>query len=86
MTELHKFVEKGQRGEEIGRAAYVFQSSSLPQPAEGMLWHPVRSFNAAEELLSDPSLGDVFKTAIENGCAVVAAKGGPKMKLKAKGK
>jgi hypothetical protein len=74
MTGLHKFVEKGHHGEETGRAAYVFQSSSLPQPTEGTLWHPVRSFNAAEELLSDPTLGAVFEMAIENGCAVVAAK------------
>ena len=74
MTELHKFVEKGLRGERLGRAAYVFQSSSLPQPAEGTLWHPVRSFNAAEELLYDPSLGAVFKMAIQKGCAVVTPK------------
>jgi hypothetical protein len=74
MTELHKFVEKGLRGERLGRAAYVFQSSSLPQPTKGMIWHPVRSFNAAEELLSDPSLEPVFKMAIETGCAVVTAK------------
>jgi hypothetical protein len=74
MTGLHKFVEKGQHGESLGRAAYVFQSSSLPQPADGMLWHPVRSFNAAEELLSNPILGAVFKMAIEKGCAVVTAK------------
>ena len=73
MTGLHKFVEKGQHGEETGRAAYVFQSSSLPQPAEGTLWHPVR-FNAAEELLYDPSLEAVFKMAIENGFAVVEVK------------
>ena len=69
MTELHKFVEKGLRGERLGRAAYVFQSSSLPQPTKGMIWHP-----AAEELLSDPSLEPVFKMAIETGCAVVTAK------------
>ena len=74
MTGLHKFVEKGQHGEETGRAAYVFQSSSLPQPTEGTLWHPVRSFNAAEELLHDPSLGTVFKMAIEKSCAVVEVK------------
>jgi hypothetical protein len=74
MTGLHKFVEKGQHGERIGRAAYVFQSSALPQPTKGMVWHPVRAFNAAEELLSDPTLEAVFKMAIETGCAVVAAK------------
>jgi hypothetical protein len=74
MTWLHKFVEKGQHGEETGRAAYVFQSSSLPQPAEGTLWHPVRSFNAAEGLLYDPSLEAVFKMAIENGFALVEVK------------
>jgi hypothetical protein len=34
----------------------------------------VRSFNAAEELLYDPRLGTVFKTAIEKGCAVVTPK------------
>ena len=74
MTGLHKFVEKGQHGEGPGRAAFVFHSASLPQPIEGMVWHPVRSFNAAEELLEDPSLGAVFKMAIEKGCSIVTPK------------
>jgi hypothetical protein len=67
MTRLQKFVEEG-------RAAYVFHSASLPQPSNGMIWKQVNQFNAAEELLNDPSLGAVLKTAIEKGCAVVTPK------------
>jgi hypothetical protein len=73
MTRLQKFVEEGEY-EGAGRAAYVFHSASLPQPTNGMIWKPVKSFNAAEKLLNDRSLGAVFKMAIETGCAVVIPK------------
>jgi hypothetical protein len=45
--------------------------SSLPSADEGQKWYPVEKFNAADELLEDPSLKVVFKMAVEEGCAVV---------------
>ncbi len=45
--------------------------SSLPSADEGQEWYPVEKFNAADELLEDPSLKVVFKMAVEERCAVV---------------
>ena len=47
----------------------------MPAARDGMTWHLLSSFNAAEEILKDPDLKDVFKAAISNGCAIVEAKG-----------
>jgi hypothetical protein len=55
-------------------------SNSLPQAAEGFDWNKVDSFSAAEEILNDPRLKEIFKAAIQNGHAIV------KPGLKAKGK
>jgi hypothetical protein len=71
MSGLLKFVEHSGFGEKSGRTAYVFKFASLPPPNEGMNWHAIDSFNAAEELLADTGLGEVFKTAIDKGCALV---------------
>ncbi|QIG94505.1 MULTISPECIES: hypothetical protein [unclassified Bradyrhizobium] len=38
-----------------------------------MTWHPVTDFSAAEEILLDPRLKEVFETALEKGDAVVSA-------------
>jgi hypothetical protein len=75
MNRLQKFIEQGACGEKSGRTAYAFPSSSLPQPAKGMEWRNVPSFSAADELLGDESLGKVFKSAIDNGYAVVTRSG-----------
>ena len=71
MTGLQKFIEQGPYGEKSGGVAYAFKLSSLPQPNEGMDWQIARSFNVADELLNDAGLKDVFKVAIDKGCAVV---------------
>ena len=71
MNRLQKFVERGAYGEGAGRHAYVLQSSALPAPSEGMAWHPVEKFSAADEVFENPQLKAVFKTAIEKGCALV---------------
>ena len=43
---------------------------------EGMNWQTAHPFNvAADELLKDPGLKDVFKVAIEKGYALVAKSG-----------
>jgi hypothetical protein len=69
-TRLQKFIEIGSSGG-LGRSAYVLYASALPRPAEGTEWQRIDSFSAAEEVLNDPGLKTVFKTAIENGFAVV---------------
>jgi hypothetical protein len=74
MNRLQKFVERGAYGEGPGRHAYALQASALPMPSEGMEWHPVQKFSAADEVFENPELKAVFKTAIEKGCAVVAKK------------
>ena len=70
MNRLKKFIERG-AGRKPGRTAYAFGPASLPEPTVGMDWRSVPSFNAAEELLQNASLKEVFKTAIAKGYAVV---------------
>ena len=71
MNRLQKFIEQGAYGEGSGRIAYAFDPSILPQPGKGMEWRIVSPFSAAEEVFKDEGLRDVFKTAIESGCAVI---------------
>ena len=75
MTRLQKFVEKGAYGEGPGRTAYVLDSHSLPQAADGMNWQEVVSFSAADEVFSDPGLKAVAKAAIDKGGEIVAQTG-----------
>jgi hypothetical protein len=75
VNRLLKFVEQRDDGEKSGRVAYAFASSLLPRPQEGMEWRITRSFSAADELLKDASLGEVFKAALDKGCAVVTRSG-----------
>jgi hypothetical protein len=71
MTRLEKFIEKGAYGEQAGRIAYVMRPSSLPEPLKGMAWQKVENFNFADELLESAGLKDVFKAALDKGCALV---------------
>jgi hypothetical protein len=75
VNRLKKFIERRADGERSGRIAYAFDGSSLPQPAEGMDWRVAPSFSAANELLNDASLAEVFKAAIDRGYAVVTRSG-----------
>jgi hypothetical protein len=72
-TRLQKFIEIGVQGEAAGRTAYVLGVSALPRPLKGKEWQRMDSFSAAEEVLNDPGLKSVFKTAIDQGCAIVEA-------------
>jgi hypothetical protein len=74
VTRLQKFIEQGAYGEKSGRVAYVLRLDSLPETGEGMAWRKAESFNAADDLLRDVGLKDVFKVAIEKGCAIVTPK------------
>jgi hypothetical protein len=51
---------------------------ALPRPTKRKKWQRIDSFSIAEEVLNDPTLKSVFKTAIDNGCAVAAAKANEK--------
>jgi hypothetical protein len=58
---LQKFVERGAYGEILGRTAYTFDPNSLPQAAEGFDWNKVDAFSAAQEILNDPRITEIFK-------------------------
>jgi hypothetical protein len=75
MNRLQKFIEQGAYGEKSERIAYAFGFSSLPEAVDGMIWQKIESFSAADDLLKDAGLKDVFKLAIEKGCALVTRTG-----------
>ena len=70
MARLQKFVEQGAYGEKPGRTAYAFRAGSLPV-REGFAWQNVPTFNAADELIANAGLKEVFKVALEKGYAIV---------------
>lgn len=74
MNRLQKFVEQGASGERPGRTAYAFNASILPEPGKGLDWRPVSSFSAADELLENPGLKQVFETAVKHGFSVLTAR------------
>ena len=45
-----------------------------PEPVSGAEWVLDSPFNAAEEVLQNPSLKDTYRAAIENGIEVVMLK------------
>ncbi len=53
------------RGRKTDRVAYVIRERDLPEPTAGAEWVADNSFNAAEEVLRDPALKDVFRSAID---------------------
>lgn len=71
MNRLQKFVEQSANGYRSKRAAYAFDPGRLPPPGENLEWKAVPSFNAADEIMHDASLKDVFILAVGEGCAVV---------------
>lgn len=68
---LRKFIETGWHDEGPFRVAFVLDVSALPPPAKGKEWRRIASFSAAEDVLIDPGLKSVFKTAIDKGCAIL---------------
>jgi hypothetical protein len=70
-TRLQKFIETGSRDEGPFRVAFVLDFGALPPPAKGKEWQRIDSFSAAGEVLIDPGLKSVFKTAIDKGCAIL---------------
>jgi hypothetical protein len=74
MNRLQKFVEKGAYGEGPLRTAYVLDMNSLPMSTQGTAWHVVDTFRAGDDLLDNPGLKDIYKLALEKGCAIVTPK------------
>jgi hypothetical protein len=74
MAGLKRYVEWMSRGRRTERVVYVINESNVPKPLPGAEWQLDPKFNAAEELLGDPELKDVFKAAVENGSELVVQK------------
>ncbi len=72
MKRLSKFEEVMPYGRQTNRVAYAMETSALPNPSPGSEWRKVENFRAGDEILDDPGLKEVFKTALEKGCAIVA--------------
>jgi hypothetical protein len=51
--------------------AYALRKRDFPKPLPGAEWQRALTFNAAEELMVNPALNEVFEAAIEKGVAVV---------------
>ena len=71
MNRLRRVVESGSFGEKTGRVAYVLRPETLPVPHAGFEWREDHSFNAAEAVLADGRLKDIFTAAIKDGYAIV---------------
>jgi len=74
MKRLSKFAEVMPSGRQTNRVAYAMEASALPNPTPGSEWRKLENFRAGDEILDDPGLKEVFKTALEKGCAMVAKK------------
>jgi hypothetical protein len=71
MNRLMKVIETGALGKTSGRVAYVLKPEALPDASEGFEWLPDRAFSAADAVLADASLKDVFSAAVRRGYAIV---------------
>ena len=70
MNRLQKFVEHSVTRGTSKRAAYA-DPENLPPPGENLALKAVSSFNAAEEIMRDVGLKDIFILAVDKGCAIV---------------
>jgi hypothetical protein len=68
---LKRFFEWMSRGIRTGRVAYVIDEWNLPEPVPGGEWALDSKFNVAEELLRDPEMKFIFKTALDEGVKLV---------------
>jgi hypothetical protein len=71
MAGLRKYIEWMSRGRRTDRVAYVLKEWDLPAPSPGAEWQLDMKFNAAEEILANPDMKNVFVEAIAKGAAVV---------------
>jgi hypothetical protein len=82
MNRLRRFYEKMPPGQGSPRVAYVLSPAALQAAATDAEWTQDPSFNAADAVLADPGLKSVYETALEKGCAILAAP--PNIKVKSK--
>jgi hypothetical protein len=80
VNRLRKYIETMPDGQEL-RLAYAMSETALPDARPRSRWRVITPFSAADEVMAEPGLKDVFKAAIERGFAIV-----PESGLKAKGK
>lgn len=71
MTKLDRYIEWLSGGRRTGRVAYALRARNLPKSVTGAQWQLDAKFDAAEELLRDPTLKAVIKAAIDKGVEVV---------------
>jgi hypothetical protein len=69
---------KGSYGEGPARPAYVLDVSALPDPPKVRDGRGSIHSAPSKGVLNDPALKSVVKTAVDKGCAVVAAKANEK--------
>ena len=71
MPGLRRYIEWMSRGRRTDRIAYVMKEWDLPVPLPGAEWQLDASFNEGDEILRDPDMKAVLKSALENGVAVI---------------
>ena len=71
MARLKRYIEWMSRGRRTDRVAYVLSEWDLPVALPGAEWQLDTKFNAAEEILRDPSLETTHRAALETGCQLV---------------
>jgi hypothetical protein len=70
VNRLRKYIERLPDGREL-RVAYAMTLTALPEARPRSKWQQVLPFSAAGEVLAEPCLKTLFKTAIERGFAIV---------------
>ena len=75
MNRLTKAIETGASGETTGRVAYVLEPKKLPEAHPGCAWREDATFSAADEVLADGGLKEVFRAAVRHGFAIVGPAG-----------
>ena len=68
---MARYIEWQSGGRLTGRAAYAIGKQNLPEPVAGAEWLIDSQFSAADEILRDPSIRDIFQAVIANGVKVV---------------
>jgi len=71
MAGLKRYIEWMSRGRRTDRVVYVLTERDLPMPLPGAEWQLDTKFNAAEEILRDPSLETTHRAALEKGSQLV---------------
>jgi hypothetical protein len=70
-NKMARYIEWQSGGRLTGRAAYAIGKQNLPEPVAGAEWQIDSQFSAADEILRDPSIKDIFQAVIANGVKVV---------------